>query len=327
MKNKRMSVALVDKEKAELLTLGVDEAVKPEQVKGRTLVTLISAGTELAVYRGLYPRKSKEPVRPGYAAVFEVEEVGSEVTGIHVGEHRFCMGGHRTHMVADASETLSVPAGLEPEKAVFARMMGVTTTTLTTTTARPGDIVMVTGLGPVGFMAALMFKRCGYRVVGVDPDSTRRTLAGERGIETVFESVPVKDSTISGKVALVVECSGHEQATVDACRVVEKRGEVVLVGVPWEQRTELTAHELLHAVFHKYVVLRSGWEWELPAYPGHFESHCRWNNFAMALDWLADGSVNVDGLGQLVDPQDVQQAYQDILHRRSKTLVTLLDWQ
>ena len=37
-------------------------------------------------------------------------------------------------------------------------------------------------------------------------------------------------------------------------------GEVVLIGVPWVKRTDLSAFDLLHAVFHRYVYLRSGWE-------------------------------------------------------------------
>ena len=42
---------------------------------------------------------------------------------------------------------------------------------------------------------------------------------------------------------------------------------------------------------------------------------------------LADGSIDVAGLGSLADPRDAQQLYQDIMHRRVRTLATLLDWR
>jgi threonine dehydrogenase-like Zn-dependent dehydrogenase len=124
----------------------------------------------------------------------------------------------------------------------------------------------------------------------------------------------------------VVECSGHEQAVLDAGRVVRKRGEVVLVGVPWRRRSELFAHELLDVLFHNYVVLRGGWEWELPRQPTDFLVNSIYGNFAGALKWLAQGRVRVDGLASKAAPADAQQAYQDLLHGRAPGLTYVFDW-
>ncbi len=132
---------------------------------------------------------------------------------------------------------------------MFCRLMGVSWTTLVTTTARPPDPVVVTGLGPVGNLAAQIFQAAGYAVTAVDPVASRRTLAKQVGLTDVQETVPAIE------VALAVECSGHEQAVLDCCQHVRKRGEVVLVGVPWRKRSELSAFDLLHAVFHRYAVL------------------------------------------------------------------------
>lgn len=63
----------------------------PNEVRGRTIATLVSPGTELAWASG-----EDFPVRPGYSAVFEVQERGAEVTGAAVGDLLFCMGSHRT---------------------------------------------------------------------------------------------------------------------------------------------------------------------------------------------------------------------------------------
>ena len=49
----------------------------------------------------------------------------------------------------------------------------------------------------------------------------------------MLTAVPVEDPAYAGEVELVIECSGHEQAAFDGCRIVRKRGEVVLVGAPW----------------------------------------------------------------------------------------------
>jgi threonine dehydrogenase-like Zn-dependent dehydrogenase len=113
---------------------------------------------------------------------------------------------------------------------------------------------------------------------------------------------------------------------MDACRVVMKKGEVVLVGVPWKRCTDLSAHELLHAIFHRYVVLRSGWEWELPLHPTDFRAGSIWGNLAAALRWLGEGKVPLDGLIARYSPGQCQQAYQDLQHGRIQGLAVVFDW-
>ena len=83
----------------------------------------------------------------------------------------------------------------------------------------------------------------------------------------------------------------------------------------------------MYEVFHKYVVLRSGWEWELPMEPTDFRTNSIFGNFKAALDWLAEGRIRVDDLYQAVSPRDAQQAYQDLLHRRARKLATIFDWR
>jgi len=317
------TVTVTARERAELVERDHEPApLGPHDVAGPTLATVVSAGTELAscYLAGTFPRT------PGYAAVFEAREIGSEVADVEPGDRLFCMGGHRSYQRVSRADAVRVPDGLPAAVAVFARMMGISMSTLTTTAARPPDRVLVTGLGLVGNLAARIFARCGYAVAAVDPLEPRRQLAQDAGIGTVLPAVPLDDARFAGTIALAVECSGHEQATLDACRIVRKRGEVVLVGVPWERRTDLTAHDLLHAVFHQYAVVRSGWEWELPRHPADFRGNSMFDNFAAALRWLAEGSIRVDGLAVARPPREAQAAYQDILHRRGPALTTVFDW-
>ncbi|HBC88358.1 MAG TPA: dehydrogenase [Lentisphaeria bacterium] len=320
---KHYAVTITAKEKAELREVAEPPALKPNEVRGRTLCTLISPGTELAWN---YCGKSF-PSNPGYAAVFSAEEMGTDVKDIKKGDVFFCKSGHRSIQQCDAGDAVRVPEGLAPEKAVIARLIGVSLTTLITTTARPGDIVIVTGAGPVGYLASQIFSISGYEVLIVEPDAGRRDLVKKTcGLKAV-EKIPFEDKSICGNVALVVECSGHEQAVLEACKAVRKRGEVVMVGVPWQKKTDLCAHELLHAVFHKYVVLRSGWEWEIPLHSSDFRPHSIYSGYQTALKWLAEGKVKLDGLSTLLDPRNPQEAYQDLLNKRAKGLFSIFDWR
>jgi threonine dehydrogenase-like Zn-dependent dehydrogenase len=203
--------------------------------------------------------------------------------------------------------------------------MGISMSTLTTTTARPPGKVLVTGLGLVGHLAAQVFAGCGYKVIACDPIPARRQIAEQMGLRTM-PNIPVDDATIAGQVDLVVECSGHEQAVLDACKIVRKRGEVVMVGVPWKRMMDMQAHDLLHAIFHKYAVLRSGWEWEVPYQATDFVMGSLFGQYAGALRWLCEGRVKVDGLYTKVSPRDCQQAYQALLHKTAEKLAIVFDW-
>ena len=319
---KHFAVSIVSKEQAEFVEVAAPGALGANEIRGKTVCTLISPGTELAWnYTG-----TTFPSFPGYAATFVAEDIGADVKGVSKGDLLFCMGPHRSFQQVEARAARPVPSDLQPEKAVLARLMGVSMTTLMTTVARPGERVMITGAGPVGFLAAQMFALSGYEVLVVEPDARRRRQVENSGIRGVYGRTPCDDTSIAGTVALVVECSGHEQAVLDACRVVRKRGEVVLVGVPWRRQTDTSAHELLSLVFHKYVVLRSGWEWELPHHAADFNPHSIHTGFDAALRWLADGRVRTDDLITRANPREAQCAYQNLLHRRAEGLFTVFDW-
>lgn len=309
-----------------------DAPLGPGEIRGATVATLVSQGTELAWAAG-----DDFPIRPGYAAVFRVDEIGAGVEGVEQGELRFCMGHHRATQQHDARHTIRLPAGMTADIALLARLMGVSMTTLMTTRARPGDRVVIAGAGPVGLLAAQNFRIGGYDVAVVEPDAARRAQISATGIDQVFAAMPVDDPAFARQVALVVDCSGHEGAVLDACRIARQGGEVVLVGVPWKKLTDIAAHDVLREVFFGYVHLRSGWEWELPIHGRGFlweELLEGYNNapqsifsgFAKALRWLQEGKVDVAGLMTTRPASDPAALYPAIAAREIAEPLIVLDW-
>lgn len=318
------SIMFTQKESAQLLPIEDNiEEIGPKDISGRTIVTLISPGTELAVYRGIF---NNFPCASGYAAIFEVESIGQEVKNINAGDKVFCMGSHRSFQVVNENDAVIVPENLSPANAVFARMMAISMTTLATTTARPPAKVLITGLGLIGHLAAKIFTHCGYRVFSCEPSALRREIAARQGIQNVFAAIPFNNPEIAGQVDLVIECSGNEQAVIDGCRITKRGAEIVLVGVPWKKQTDILAHELLRLVFHNYIVLRSGWEWAIPIHPTPFQKSSIFENLAGALQWLAEEKINVDGLATVSSPNKAQEIYQDLLLGRNEKLSTVFDW-
>ena len=118
-----LAITITREEMAELLPVETPGSLGPDEVRGRTLVSLISPGTELSWnYLG---KGGQFPSTPGYAAIFETEEVGSSVHGIEPGKRFFCMGGHRSIQQHAASNVVPVPVGLASQEAHSAQWMGM----------------------------------------------------------------------------------------------------------------------------------------------------------------------------------------------------------
>ncbi len=309
-----------------------DVPLEPDEIRGETVCTLISQGTELAWAGG-----DDFPIRPGYSAVFRVSEIGDKVDGINIGDLRFCMGQHRSTQQCAARFTVPVPEQIDAQTAVIARLMGVSMTTMMTTQARPGDKVIITGAGPVGICAAHNFTIGGYDVSVIEPDDLRRAQVSDSGISSTFAAMPLDDPAFAKKVRLVVDCSGHESAVLDACNIVAQGGEVVLVGVPWRKFTDLSAHDIMHAVFFNFVQLRSGWEWSLPILSRGFvweellegynnAPHDIFSGFERALKWLAEGRLDLAKLRYIARPDDPNPLYSAIQDRRIREPFIFLDW-
>lgn len=290
------------------------------EVAGSTIATLISPGTELAMAFGSDAGdRFSFPLEIGYASVFRVEKCGAGVEGVGVGDVVFSMGTHASFQCVDAKKVTPVPIGLDPSVAVFARMMNVPLAALVTSPVRPGQRVGVFGLGLIGQMAVRVFLASGFEVVAADPSEQRRGFlpAGTRA-----------ESTLEGaELDLIVECSGKEDAMLACARGLRKGGELVLTGVPWARRSDAHLHDLVNVIFHRYLHVRSGWEWQVPfdtGMPAAGPSTSQ--NLRRALTWLADGTVAVDALSVTVRPESAIDAFDALRERSAPALTYVIRW-
>jgi threonine dehydrogenase-like Zn-dependent dehydrogenase len=317
------AVCFTKKEKAELMELSDPLEAAPGHVLGRTLYTLISPGTEL---NHGFLHDHADPYYPGYAAVFEALQIGSGIEHIKPGDKLFCMGRHQSFQHISVKETILIPADMSPSEAVLIRLMNIGLTTLSTTTAKPCERMIISGAGPVGLLAALLFQRCGYDVGVCDQSEERRAIASSAGIKHVWGAFPLDNPNWAGRTALVLDCSGHEGAVLDGCRIVRHRGEVVLGGVPWKKNTDATAQDVLSLVFHGYVVLRSGWEWGIPNHSDSFSPHGIFDNLQKGLNWLLENHLELAPITRIYSPLQAQEAYTGLAARNIQELFVLFDW-
>lgn len=338
------AVAFTGPSRAEIID-AADEPAGPGTISGQTLFSLVSPGTELAVYdpdQGVLPW-GEYPMLTGYAAVFSVDEVAADVTDRQLGQRVFCMGPHRAFQRVTPTggfpPAIVLPGSLPPEVAVFARLMAVSMATLATTQARPPAKVLVSGLGIIGNLAAQVFTALGYETYAWDPVEPRRELAAACGVATV--DVPLGEAKpATGDALLVLECSGHEAAVLDCLHCVRKGGELVLVARPWKQKTDLSAQRLLDEIFVSFANVRTGWEWQVPRAPAPSDSRGVESEFVQfarptstlelhtaALRWLDEGRVSVSGLADTARPEDAGEVYARLAAGKHDRLTTLFDWR
>ena len=176
-----------------------EEPVAPNEVRAEAIVSGISHGTELALYRGVSPFDGKRfdpdlrlfvedaesaayPMRLGYEWVGTVTETGAEVRAQRVGDLVHLALPHReTHTFAvddDRKPLTPLPAGLDPERGALLSSATIALQAIHDARVKVGDTVAVFGLGAFGLLAVQLARLSGAGwIAGVDPIAGRRELA------------------------------------------------------------------------------------------------------------------------------------------------------
>ena len=166
-----------------------DEALPPlgpADAHVRAVVSGVSAGSELLVYRGEAPADLKPdlptiagafgfPVKFGYASVGRVVRTGDQVEEPRIDDLVFVHYPHQSEFVVPASAAVLLPSGLSPEIGVFSANLETAVTVVLDARPRLSEVVLVTGQGVVGLLVTMLLKRAGAgSVVTVDSHARRR---------------------------------------------------------------------------------------------------------------------------------------------------------
>jgi threonine dehydrogenase-like Zn-dependent dehydrogenase len=312
-----------------------DDALKPNELLVRTERTLVSPGTELAIYRGT-ESWAPLPYTPGYASAGVVEKVGSAAEGWNVGDKVFSYSKHSAYSkISTDSIMVKVPEGVSLEEAVFTRMAAVSISALRVSPPELGDYVVVQGLGLVGNLAAQLFSLSGASVIGIDICARRLALAKACGIKFQIDPAngDVKEQALKitgGKgAATVVEATGIPSMAVSAFDLAAKGGDIVLLGSP-RGKCEGDITGLLNKVHlsgNGCVSLKGAHEWRYPLKASEGCKHSIQRNCEILLSLIADGSLKARPLiTQVAPPSDCQSIYQGLLNDKDNYTGVVFDW-
>jgi 2-desacetyl-2-hydroxyethyl bacteriochlorophyllide A dehydrogenase len=223
----------------------------PREVTIKSIVSGISAGTEMNVYRGVAPQWRNQfdetrrlflhegtpdwsyPIVYGYANVGSVEATGDDVAGLKRGDLVFSYSPHQDWSVVDAAEVVVLPSLAKTEHGIL--VANLNTALNGVLDARPAlmSSLVVSGLGVIGLLVVQLARAAGVAyIAGMDPVEHRRAMALRLGATEVFEPGPAVAEAIRAKTDnrgadVVIEVSGAPAALNEAIRIVGLDGLVI----------------------------------------------------------------------------------------------------
>ena len=251
--------------------LQIEEVPVPRPAAGDVLVKIEACGvchTDLHAAEGDWPVKPNPPFIPGHEGVGFVAAVGAGVSHVKEGDRvgipwlysacgycTHCLGGWETlcesqqntgysvngsfaeYALGNADYVGHLPANVGFVEIAPVLCAGVTVYKgLKVTDTRPGDWVVISGVGGLGHMAVQYAKAMGLNVAAVDVDDAKLRLAERLGATVTVNAKTTEPATflkkeIGGAHGVLVTAVSPI-AFAQATGMVRRGGTVSLVGLP-----------------------------------------------------------------------------------------------
>jgi alcohol dehydrogenase, propanol-preferring len=251
--------------------LQIEHLPVPEVVPGRILVQLEACGvchTDLHAINGDWPVQATLPLIPGHEGTGTVVAVGAGVSHVRVGDRvgvpwlhtacghcEYCLTGWETlcpeqqntgysvpgcyaeYVLADPNYVGHLPEALSFQEAAPILCAGLTVYKgLKETEVRPGQWVVVLGVGGLGHLAVQYARAMGMRVAAVDIHPDKLELARRSGAEvtvngTETDAAAAIQQLIGGAHGVLVTAPSPP-AFAQGLQMLRRRGTLALVGLP-----------------------------------------------------------------------------------------------
>ncbi len=322
---------------AEWQSFEVPNPPDPFTVVAETRCSLISVGTEMAIYSGTHigysmspPPFQLMPHRPGYALVGQITAVGAKVQDYQPGQRVMMATGHGTVGVVDVRETalVALPDAVSDQAAGFIRMAEIALTAARVSPPDLGDAVVVYGLGLVGQFAAQLFQLSGgHPVIGIDRIPTRLKIAEVNGL-TVLNAdevdVPAEVNRLTNGRGpdIVVEATGAPPVVKLSLELVAEAGRVVLLG-----STRGTIEIDPYSHIHRKGVRVIGAHERVQGFDFAPQRWSQSRNLQLLADLFATGKLKADGLiSHTITPNEALSIYDALAERPQDHLGVIIDW-
>jgi len=252
--------------------LVIRELAIPEPGPGQILVRTEACGvchTDLHAADGDWPLKPGLPFTPGHEGIGIVTKLGTGVTAVKEGDRvgvpwlysacghcEYCLGAHETvcaeaqfggytknggfadYIIADPNYVAHIPAGLSAQDAAPLICAGITSYKgIKETKAKPGEWIVISGIGGLGHLGVQYAKAMGLHVCAVDIDDAKLAHATKLGADAVVNAkhsdaiAAVIKATHGGAHGVLITAPSLT-AFKQGVGMTRKFGTCVLVGLP-----------------------------------------------------------------------------------------------
>ncbi|HTI22646.1 MAG TPA: alcohol dehydrogenase catalytic domain-containing protein [Kutzneria sp.] len=301
-------------------------------------------GTDLHIFHGDMDARVGTAAVLGHEMSGRIDAIGPDVAGWSVGQPVTVMPtlscGHcpacrrgNTHICHNlrflgidspgAMQSLwNVPAGLVlalPEQmplehAALVEPVAVAVHDVRRAGVSRGDHVVVVGGGPIGTLIAIVAQRERARVVLLEPDPFRRSVAAELGIEALDPTAVDMPAAIDERTAgagadIAFEVSGSQGGVATAVDVLAARGRLVMVAIHPQPRPVN-----LHRVFWRELEVFGARLYQRP-------------DVTAAIELVATGAVPAERLISRIEPVAAVDAAFAALESGGRVMKVLIDWR
>ncbi|HLE90574.1 MAG TPA: hypothetical protein VI753_05445 [Anaerolineales bacterium] len=241
-------------------------ALGADDVLVETTCSAISAGTEMLIYQGRFPRDLetdsvistlrggfKYPLAYGYASVGKVVEVGKQVNTEWLNRLVFAFQSHTSHFVSKPESLFPVPHPLQSETACFLPNMETAINLVQDAAPIFGERVLVLGQGVIGLLTTSLLAEFPLdTLVTADCYKLRRKasldLEVSNSLDPNSESFQNDSSAYTQrKFDLTLELSGNPAALNDALALTAFSGRIIVGSWYGEKPAEIE----LGGAFHR----------------------------------------------------------------------------
>ncbi|RJQ78886.1 MAG: dehydrogenase [Desulfobacteraceae bacterium] len=283
--------------------------------------------------------KLGQPIPLGYSNVGVVSEVGAGVEGFKPGDRVVCNGRHADVVRVAKNLCARIPDNVDDETAAFTIVASIGLQGIRLANPTLGEGVAVFGAGLIGLLTIQMLRAQGCRVLAVDIDDNKLSLARRFGAETCNSNMG-EDPVAAGKAfshgngvdAVIITASTKSNDPVThAARMSRKRGRIVLVGVTGLElnRSDFYEKELSFQVSCSYGPGRYDGDYEEKGhdYPLGFVRWTEKRNFEAVLEMMSERRLDVSALISHRFTFDDAAAAYETLSKEKNVLGVLLRYQ
>lgn len=279
--------------------------------------------------------KLNQPLPLGYCNVGIVEEIGTGIQGLRIGDRVASNGHHAEYVCIPENLTTKIPDNVSDEEATFTVIGSIGLEGIRLCNPTFGETIVVIGLGLIGLVTAELLKANGCKVIGYDFDQQKVDLALSKGIlafNPTDGNDPVKfvkqaTNEIGADGVIITASNKSDEIIHQAAEMSRKRGRIILVGVIGLNilRSDFYEKELTFQVSCSYGPGRYDENYEQRGhdYPIGYVRWTEKRNFETILNAISSGQLNVKPLiTEKVPLENYNQVYGDM--RKQGSIASIL---